>query len=197
MKIVNNGKRGDWKSLYKSTLNTIGVKTDREPTPQWKKRILMSEHSPIRKLNFQMTMEDLKYWVSVHLVRHKHGIEHFVSTQRTDRTNTDRDELRQDAPVSHDIDFNAQAAIQISRKRLCYQASLETREAWQQVVDELAITEPELASLCVKECVYRNGLCPEFKTCGYNKSKRFKRELAEYQADFVEQITDETVVNRD
>ena len=64
----------------------------------------------------------------MHFVRHKHGIEHWISTRRTDRTGIDRNELRQDELVTHEFEANAQAIINISRKRMCFQASKETRE---------------------------------------------------------------------
>jgi hypothetical protein len=41
----------------------------------------------------------------------------------------------------------------------------------------------------VRECVYRNGLCPEMFTCGYNKTEAFKEELREYLKGFENQVT--------
>ena len=120
------------------------------------------------------------------IVRHKIGIEHFVSTQRTDRTGVDRTERPQNAPVLHQCQADAQALITISRKRLCSGASPETRQAWQLVKDEVAKTEPELASCMVRECVYR-GFCPEMHGCGYDKTEEYKKELERYHA-----IPDET-----
>ena len=67
-----------------------------------------------------------------------------------------------------------------SRKRLCSCASPETREAWQAVKDEVAKTEPELASCMVRECVYR-GFCPEMFGCGYDKTDAYCKELYEYR----------------
>lgn len=152
-----------------------------EPSSRWKKRILLAEHSPIRKLAFNWKWEDLPYWVSVHFVRHKFGIEHFVSTQRTDRTGDARESKRQDAPVVHECFANAQAVMTISRKRLCMQASPETRAAWKLVVDEIGKVEPEVAACCVPECVYR-GFCPEFKCCGYCKTPAYAEALEKYRA---------------
>lgn len=107
-------------------------------------------------------------------------IEHFVATQRTDRTGISRDELRQGNLVNHECDGNAQALITVSRRRLCNCASPETRKAWQLVKDEVAKIEPELSRCMVKECVYRNGLCPEVFPCGYNHTEAFEKELKEY-----------------
>lgn len=83
--------------------------------------------------------------------------------------------------VNHECEGNAQAIINISRKRLCNCASPETREAWKLFLDEVVKpNEPELYSVCVKECIYR-GFCPEFKSCGYHKTEAYKKELQEYR----------------
>lgn len=179
---IDNIKHTDvWQDVKDATMNTIGKNTGKYPDSEWKRRLLISEHSPIRKIRLSWRWVDLKYWVSVHLVRHWLGIVHFVKTQRTDRTGINRDELVQGAFVSHEVDANAQACINISRKRLCFQASPETREAWQKVKDEVvAPREPELARCMVRECVYR-GFCPEMFSCGYYKTEAYKKELAHYR----------------
>ena len=181
MNITLRNYKDNWQDVKNATMNTIGKDKGAYPSSDWKRRLLLSEHSPIRKLHIGWKWSDLKYWVSVHLVRHKYGIEHFVSTQRTDRTGISRDEMPQNSLVNHECEANAQALINISRKRLCHCASLETRQAWQQVKSEIALVEPELASVMVKECVYRNGLCPEMFSCGYHKTEAFKKELEEYR----------------
>lgn len=176
------GIRGTWKEVYRACLNTIGKETNSEPSSEWKRKILISEHSPIRKINIQAKWTSLWYWVSTHFVRHKYGIEHFVSTQRTDRTKENRNVLPQNSKVKHEFDANAQSIINISRKRLCHCASPETREAWVDFLHELKEYEPELVSVCVKECVYR-GFCPEFYTCGYTNVAydKFRNELDTYR----------------
>ena len=180
MKVYLKHYRDYWQDIKDATMNTIGKNTGKYPTSEWKRNLILSEHSPIRKLKISWKWEQLKYWISVHIVRHKHGIEHFVSTQRTDRTNVNRDELPQNSLVNHECEANAQALINISRKRLCNCASLETRQAWQEVKNKVAEVEPELAKCMVRECVYRNGFCPEMFPCGYNKTEAFEKELKEY-----------------
>ena len=192
MNITLRNYKDNWQDVKNATMNTIGKDKGAYPSSDWKRRLLLSEHSPIRKLHIGWKWSDLKYWVSVHLVRHKYGIEHFVSTQRTDRTGISRDEMPQNSLVNHECEANAQALINISRKRLCHCASPETRQAWQKVKSEIALVEPELASVMVKECVYRNGLCPEMFTCGYNKTKLFEEELKEYTNIVRGQINDKT-----
>lgn len=177
-----------WKDIKDSTVNTIGKTTGAYPTSEWKLKLLMSEHSPIRRWKVYWRWQGLKYWISVHFTRHFNGILHWVSTQRTDRTGVDRDESPQSSPVNHACEANAQAAINISRRRLCNCASKETREAWQEVKDKITeCGETEVASRMVRECVYRNGLCPEMFSCGYNKTKAFEKELADYLQGFQEQ----------
>ena len=173
--------KGTWREVADAARTTIRRdEGEGEPSSKWKKRILLAEHSPIRKLCFNWKWTDLPYWVSVHFVRHKYGIEHFVSTQRSDRTGEDRTEKTQDAPVVHECFANAQAVMFISRRRLCSQASPETRAAWKKVVDEIAKVEPEVASCCVPECVYR-GFCPEFKSCGFTNSPKFSEAVKAYR----------------
>ena len=168
---------GSWRAVADAARTTIRMpEGSGEPTSKWKKRILLAEHSPIRKLLVSWKWINLPYWVSVHFVRHKYGIEHFVSTQRTDRTGA-----RQDAPVEHECFANAAEVMFISRRRLCAQASPETRAAWKLVVDDLANTEPELAECCVPECVYR-GFCPEFKSCGFVDTLAFAEAVRKYRA---------------
>ena len=169
----------NWQTVKNAAMNTVGKESGKYPDSDWKKRILMAEHSPIRLLTFTVRITDLPYWVSVHLVRHKIGVEHFVKTQRSDRTGVDRSDLPQGALVNHTIHINAQALINISRKRLCSQASPETREAWKAVIEAIRPYEPELASVCVKECIYR-GFCPDMTSCGYSESETYRLECEKY-----------------
>ena len=145
-----------WPEVKQAARTTIGKDGEGVyPSDSWKKTILLAEHSPIRKIRFAWKWKNLKSWVSVHFVRHKFGIEHWVTTQRSDRTGVDRDNSPQNTPVSHECEANAQALIFISRRRLCNQASPETRAAWQEVKERVEEYDPVLASVMVPECVYR------------------------------------------
>jgi hypothetical protein len=171
-----------WSSVLNSARTTVGkdpIKKD--PSSMWKKKILLAEHSPIRLLIVNWQWTNIKYWVSVHFVRHKIGIEHFVKTQRTDRTGKSRDDIPQLAPVNHECTANAQAIINISRKRLCSQASKETREAWEMFLNGLSTHEPELVSVCVRECIYR-GSCYELTPCGYSDTEDYQNKLKKYRS---------------
>ena len=140
--------------------------TDAEPSKEFKKRLLISEHSPIRLLEVDWTWKDIKYWVSTEWSRHK--FEKFITSQRDDRVNNEipRDEKPQDTPVNFDGYANAQNLIDAWRKRLCYNATPEARKLAEQLKVELYDNEPELAQVLVPNCIYRCG-CPEFKSCSY------------------------------
>lgn len=173
--------KGDWRDVGDCARTTVHMEPgQRAPSSRWKRKMLLSEHSPIRQISFRAKWTGLKYWVSVHLTRHKYGIEHWVRTQRTDRTQVERDELLQGSPIEHEILVNAQALINISRKRLCQQASPETREAWQSMLDEIGEKEPEIVSVCVPDCIYR-GWCYEYKPCGYSQTEEYRQQLEAYR----------------
>ena len=169
-----------WGKVKRSARTTIGREGEgKYPDDTWKKSILLAEHSPIRRIKFSWKWI-IKSWVSVHFVRHWLGILHWVRTQRVDRTGVDRNKSPQDTPVEHECEANAQALINISRKRLCTQASPETRSAWLEVKNEVAKYDPILASVMVRECIYR-GFCPEMYPCGYSETEAYKKELEEYR----------------
>lgn len=173
--------RKDWNEVLNACRTTVGKeRTSNQPKDSWKKKILLAEHSPIRKLQISVKCYDVKSWVATHFVRHHVGVEKYVQTQRTDRTGIDRDELPQSALVTLELDMNAQAIINISRKRLCNQASSETRELWNLILEEVKKEIPELYEVCVPECVYR-GFCPELYSCGYCNKPRFILALETYR----------------
>ena len=163
--VVDEARRTMWKGAL-----------GHEPSEKFKMEALMSRHSPIQALIFRIEIKDIPYNVSVHFVRHHVGIAgHWVSSQRPDRspTGVSRHDLPQDAPVSHDMILNAQEILFISKKRLCMQASPETRAIWKKVVEELRrIGEKELAAFCQPECWWCGNECPESRPCGFCKPKR-------------------------
>ena len=150
----------------KCTLNTVGIKLSSKAKvdEEWIERLIKAEHSPIRELWFGIKME-IPYWVSVHFVRHHIGVNHYVQTQRSDRTGVNRDEKPQGELVSHIMSVNAQELIFMSHKRLCKQASKETREVMKMIVDEVVKVAPYMKDVLVPLCAYRNGKCDEMFSC--------------------------------
>lgn len=188
--IVRLDQVTSWKRALNAARRTIGkAPLAKEPSKSWEAKMLLAEHSPIRLVEFDWTWKDIMQWVTTHLVRHHEGCEKFVHSQRGDRRvlPVPRNELPQGARNDMDMTANAQAIINISRKRLCSCASKETREAWKQVVEAIREVDPVLADKCVPECLYR-GFCPEFMNpCGYSKTKKFEEDLQRYRNTDYEQ----------
>ena len=184
--IRNLEKVTSWKRVLNAARRTIGKKpVDKEPSNSWKAKLLLAEHSPIRLLEFDWTWGEIQQWVTTHLVRHHEGCEKFVHTQRVDRNpeleGLSRDELPQGLLNDMDMTANAQALINISRKRLCSCASKETREAWKQVKEAIREVDPRMADKMVPECIYR-GFCPEFiNPCGYANTQKYQDDLTNYR----------------
>ena len=198
--------KADWIRVVNAARRTWGKEPiDHEPSDKFKRTVLLAEHSPIRLLEYDFTIEDIRQWVTTHLVRHHEGCEKFVHTQRQDINDEiekitakvievlatagitndgwrERDYLFQGQGNDMDMTCNAQAFINISRKRLCIGcASKETREAWEIVIAMLKEVDPILAEKCVPECLYR-GFCPETKRCcGYVNTEAYKKRLEEYR----------------
>jgi len=178
LKVILNNISNTWTSILSAARNTVNKSPlDKEPSKKFKLNLLIAEHSPIRKLKIDWTWKGLKSWIATHFSRHSIGTIHFISTQRNDRTNNNRDKSPQDTPVNHNCEANAQAIINISRKRLCNQSHKETREAWKSLLETFKEEEPELYLVCVPECVYRFG-CPEMNNCGF--FNQFRNEYKDY-----------------
>ena len=157
-----------WKEVKRAACATMWRCPDGdEPSSEWKRRILVARHSPIEALMFRVEMYGIPSWVSVHLVRHKIGVTHYVSSQRDDRHDNPkpRAEMPQGTPVNHTMVLNAQALIAISKKRLCKCASKETREVWLAVKAEVEKVDREMAWAMRPECDWCGGRCPEIRGC--------------------------------
>lgn len=157
--------KADWIRVKNACRNTVNKEhTDNNPNSSFRTKLLISEHSPIRLIIIDWVWKDIKSWISVHWSRHKW--ECFISTQRTDRTGVNRDFESQGALVTFEGVANAQNLIDTMRKRLCFQASKETRELAEDLKITIKQIEPELSDVLVPNCIYRAG-CPEFSNCGF------------------------------
>lgn len=129
------------------------------------RKMYQTEHSPIRTQMFAITMTGLPSFVSVHFVRHKTGVEHFVMTNRDDRGGEGDDKITRLTPVTHGMWANAQALMAMSLKRLCLVSHPKTVAAMVKVRKAVREVDPDLAHFMVPSCVYRNGICPEIRPC--------------------------------
>jgi len=137
------------------------------------KQIYSWEHSITRSQIFSVQLIDVPTFVSVHLVRHVTTVP-FVRSKRTDRDGDGKEDRY--TPINHRFICNAEALLNIARRRLCYQASKETRDTVIAIKEAIREIDPDLAYYMVPNCVYRGGICPEPKPCGNYKIRRFLGE---------------------
>ena len=169
MKTIFNWIGDDWRRVKNHCRTTDNKNfTENEATENFKKKLLISEHSPIRLLEFDWSWKSIYYWLSTEWSRHK--FEKFISSQRDDRLKDDipRGEKPQNALVNFDGYANMQNLIDSWRKRLCYQATKEARELAEDFKIELHKTNPIESDVLCPNCIYRCG-CPEFNQCGFFK----------------------------
>ena len=169
VRLIKYPNADDWIFCKQCALVTVGKESETEPSQEWKHKILEARHSPIRVLQFAFEM-DIPSWVSVHLVRHIHT-QPFVKSQRNDRQKDyDRTKAPQDAPVRMIWYMNAEALMTVANKRLCQQASEETRAVVQMMCDEVLKVCPEFEGLLVPMCQYHGGKCHEIFPCKNKKN---------------------------
>ena len=157
----------DWKKIKSACMTTISKQAgDKEPPQEWKRKLLICEHSPIRRGCISWKWEEIPYAISTHFARHHEGCEKFVGTERADRTGVDRETRSQMNLVPMEMDANIQALINISMKRLCTSADPTTRDYWRAVLEAIREYDEDIFWACVPQCV-RCGGCPEYTNCGF------------------------------
>lgn len=122
------------------------------------------EHSITRTQVFWIEMKEIYSFCSVHLVRHKIGVEHFVSSNRPDRGGDQKADRY--APVNHSMLLNAESIIKMSRARLCFKASRETRELIYELKREMGLVDRALSEHMLPNCFHQGLICKEPKPCG-------------------------------
>ena len=163
VKLTRYPTDADWMEVKRRALVTIGKTPVNPPDLEWKQKILIARHSPIRYLMFSFDIE-CPSWVATHLCRHVHA-QPYIQSQREDRTGIPRSELRQDEPVRMIYDVNCEEMLVIAQKRLCNKASHETRELVREMCRQVEAKCPEFAGLFVPPCrILRK--CPEMYPCG-------------------------------
>ena len=158
----------DWKKIKSACMTTISKEAgDKEPSREWKRKLLLAEHSPIRRGTISWKWPSIPYAISTHFVRHHEGVEKWVGTQRADRTEVkDRSQRSQMDCIPMEMEANIQALINISAKRLCLCADPTTIAYWKNVLKEIKQYDEDIYWVCVPQCI-RCGGCPEYKTCGF------------------------------
>lgn len=140
-------------------------------------------HSNARTQIFWIRMYNIPLFVASHLVRHVHA-QPYQRSKRLDRDPNAKD-LGRNTPTDLALLVNAEEIVNISFKRLCTKASIETREIWEQGLHEISKVDPDLVKFCIKPCVANGGICREPKGCGFNRSEMCAKRIEEYRKLFV------------
>ncbi len=162
----------DWKKIKSACMTTISKQAgDKEPSSEWKRKLLICQHSPIRRGNVSWKWEEIPYAISTHFARHHEGCEKFIGTSRADRTEIkDRSQRTQMDCVPMEMDANIQALLNISERRLCTCADPLTIKYWNEVLEVIKEYDEDIYWACVPQCVRCGGCIELFSDCNfYNK----------------------------
>lgn len=180
----------NWLDIKNACRQTVSMGDSKlEPTSEWKRKLLICRHSPLRIGSVLWKSEDVPFYVMGHIVRHNVGCTPFVSTSREDRTGIPRNERKQTDFVNMQMTANIEALINISERRLCTCADPTTRKYWEAVLEAVKEYDEDIFWACVPQCV-RCGSCVEpFSECNFydNFSKNLTSEqqtdiMARYDA---------------
>lgn len=192
-----------WKKALKMARATVGKEDlNKEPSEKFKRNILKSQHSPIRKLKFEVDFKDIHSHVTQQFSRHhiaiesdpyaffseeikSTDIEHFVKTSRANRTGIKRSERRQDDLVDYSFEANAQGLIDASKKRLCRASDPLAVKHWNSVKKGIAEIEPLLSEKMQPQCIHC-GFCPEdpdLIKCGYLQTSHYKKNRVLFKGE--------------
>lgn len=177
-----------WQQVRDRARRTVGKESlGSAVSASFKAELCVSEHSPLRELRFVLHFRGIPTYIAQQFSRHRISlqnpgdyqyleeniapadVEHYVRTQRSDRTGEARGS--QEAPIDYDCIINAQGLIDMSKKRLCMAADPKAHALWLEVKKGVAVLEPMLAAMLVPSCLYR-GFCPEVRmNCAWLGSK--------------------------
>lgn len=168
MKVTVKKYNVDWLDIKNACRQTISMGDSKiDPNDEWKRKLLITRHSPLRLGTILIQIEDIPFYVMGHLVRHNIGCTPFVSTSREDRTGISREDRKQTDLVSMQIVCNIESLMNISEKRLCTCADKETIKVWKEVLKAIKEYDENIYWSCVPSCVRAGGCIEEFSECNF------------------------------
>lgn len=193
----------DWLNIKNLCRGTVNMKdSEVNPSIEWKRKILICRHSPLRSGSVQWKWESIPSYVMGHYVRHVHAIP-FVTTSREDRTGVPREQRKQTDMVSMQMIANIEELQNIAEKRICYQADKTTREYMMDLKEEIKKYDEDIAWSLVPSCI-RCGGCPEsFSNCNFyenfsnNLSRKQLLDLKERYSAYDKYLKGELVNNNE
>lgn len=156
----------DWLAIKSACMTTISKQAGKEPNQVWKRKLLVCQHSPIRRGVVSWKWDEIPYCISTHFARHHEGCEKFIGTSRSDRTEIkDRSQRTQMDCVPMEMDANIQALINISEKRLCTCADPLTTKYWESVLEAVKEYDEDIYWACVPSGIAHGGCTEPFGDC--------------------------------
>lgn len=156
----------NWLAIKSACMTTISKQAGKEPNQSWKRKLLVCQHSPIRRGVVSWKWDEIPYCISTHFARHHEGCEKFIGTSRSDRTEIkDRSQRTQMDCVPMEMDANIQALINISEKRLCTCADPLTTKYWEAVLDAIREYDEDIYWACVPSGIAHGGCTEPFADC--------------------------------
>lgn len=187
----------DWMNIKNLCRQTISMgDSSKEPTQEWKRKLLIARHSPLRAGTVQWQWPEIPFYVMGHFVRHVHAIP-FVGTSRSDRTGVPREERKQTDDVTMQMIANVEELQHIAEKRLCYQADKTTREYAEDLKKTIRQYDEDVAWSLVPSCVRCGGCIEKFGNCQFY-TNLMKDHTLEEQQDITKRydIYDEYITGR-
>ena len=56
----------DWKAIKDACMVTVGKEVGKEPTSEWKRKLLLCQHSPLRRSLISIKWDNIPYAISTH-----------------------------------------------------------------------------------------------------------------------------------
>lgn len=172
----------DWLNIKNACRATISLDDSWvSPSNEWKRKLLICRHSPIRRGRVLWRWSNIPYATSVHFCRHHIGCEKWVGTSREDRTGIKREERGQMDFVPMEMEANLDSLMNIAEKRLCMSADKTTRTYMEDLVDEIEKYDEDVAWSLVPSCVRCGGCIEGFNKCNFYDNLMKDTTLEEQQ----------------
>lgn len=171
----------DWFAIKDACMQTIGKEAVAEPSSEWKRKLLICRHSPIRRSLISVKWEEIPSYVSTHFCRHSVGVTPYVSTSREDRTGVPREERKQTDMVSMQLDLNIQSLFNIMEKRLCKCSDINTIKYAKGLAEAIKEYDEDIFWACLPQCVRCGGCVEPFSNCNFYSNLMKDHTLEEQQ----------------
>lgn len=171
----------DWFAIKDACMQTIGKEAAAEPSSEWKRKLLICRHSPIRRSLISVKWEEIPSYVSTHFCRHSVGVTPYVSTSREDRTGVPREERKQTDMVSMQLDLNIQSLFNIMEKRLCKCSDINTIKYAKGLAEAIKEYDEDIFWACVPQCIRCGGCVEPFSNCNFYSNLMKDHTLEEQQ----------------